>query len=65
MLAYGTPEEAKKPVWQTVVGVVEDAGYRGVETPRFDLYLPYRQAPNQVQDFMVPCQAIRLQWPRR
>jgi putative ABC transport system permease protein len=53
MLAYGAPEEGKKPGWQTVVGVVEDARYREVETPRFDLYLPYRQAPNQVQHFMV------------
>jgi putative ABC transport system permease protein len=53
MLAYGAPEEGKMPVWQTVVGVVEDARYREVETPRFDLYLPYRQAPNQVQHFMV------------
>ena len=33
--------------------MVEDARYREVETPRFDLYLPYRQAPNQVQHFMV------------
>jgi putative ABC transport system permease protein len=41
------------PGWQTVVGVVEDARYREVEAPRFDLYLPYRQAPNQVQHFMV------------
>ena len=47
------PGEGKKLVWQTVVGVVEDARYREVETPRFDLYLPYRQAPNQVQHFMV------------
>jgi len=46
-------EEGKEPPWQTVVGVVEDARYREVETPRFDLYLPYRQAPNQVQHFMV------------
>jgi putative ABC transport system permease protein len=55
MLAYGAPEpqEGKPLVWQTVVGVVEDARYREVETPRFDLYLPYRQAPNQVQHFMV------------
>jgi putative ABC transport system permease protein len=37
----------------TVVGLVEDARYREVEAPRFDLYLPYRQAPNQVQHFMV------------
>jgi putative ABC transport system permease protein len=53
MLAAGAPEEGKKPGWQTVVGVVEDARYREVETPRFDMYLPYRQAPNQVQHFMV------------
>ena len=55
LLAYGAPDpgKAKQPVWQTVVGVVEDARYREVETPRFDLYLPYRQAPNPVQHFMV------------
>ncbi len=46
-------QEGKEPPWQTVVGVVEDARYREVETPRFDLYLPYRQAPNQVPHFMV------------
>ncbi len=55
MLAYGAPEpeEGKMPVWPTVVGVVEDARYREVDTPRFDLYLPYRQAPNQVQHLIV------------
>ena len=53
VLAYGAPDDGKKPWWQTVVGVVEDARYREVETPRFDLYQPYRQAPNQVQHFMV------------
>jgi putative ABC transport system permease protein len=53
MLAYGAPEDGKQPAWQTVVGVVEDARYREVETPRFDLYLPNRQAPNQVRHFMV------------
>jgi putative ABC transport system permease protein len=53
MLAYGAVEDGKPPAWQTVVGVVEDARYREVETPRFDMYLPYRQAPNQVQHFMV------------
>jgi putative ABC transport system permease protein len=46
-------QEGKEPPWQTVVGVVEDARYREVDTPRFDLYLPYRQAPNQTQHFMV------------
>ncbi len=55
MLAYGAPdpEKGKPPVWQTVVGVVEDARYREVETPRFDLYLPYRQAPNSVRHVVV------------
>lgn len=39
------------PRFQTVVGVVEDARYRGVLRPYFDLYVPYRQSnpqPNQV-----------------
>jgi hypothetical protein len=53
MLAYGAPGDEKSPGWQTVVGVVEDARYREVETRRLDLYLPYRQAPNQVQHVMV------------
>lgn len=54
LLTYGAPGiEEKKPVWQTVVGVVESARYREVETARFDIYLPYRQAPNPVQHFMV------------
>jgi putative ABC transport system permease protein len=35
--------------WQTVVGVVEDARYRGVQNPRHDVYLAYEQAPNAVQ----------------
>jgi putative ABC transport system permease protein len=53
VLTYGAPKEGEHLAWQTVVGVVADARYREVETPRFDLYLPYRQAPNQVQHFMV------------
>ena len=55
LLAYGAPDpgRGKQPIWQTVVGVVEDARYREVDTPRFDLYLPYRQAPIPVQHFMV------------
>jgi putative ABC transport system permease protein len=53
LLADGAPGDEKKPGWQTVVGVVEDARYREIEAPRFDLYLPYRQAPNQVQHVMV------------
>jgi len=53
MLAHGAPGDEKNPGWQTVVGVVEDARYREVETARFDLYLPYRQAPNPVAHFML------------
>jgi putative ABC transport system permease protein len=29
--------------WPLVVGVVEDARYRGLSDPRFDLYVPYLQ----------------------
>jgi putative ABC transport system permease protein len=53
ILSYGAPGDEKKPGWQTVVGVVEGARYREIETPRFDLYQPYRQAPDLVQHFMV------------
>ena len=53
ILAYGAPGDDKHPGWQTVVGVVESARYREVTTPRFDVYLPYRQAPNDVQHFML------------
>jgi putative ABC transport system permease protein len=53
LLAYGAPGDEKTPGWQTVVGVVEDARYREVEAPRFDLYLPYRQAPSPVKHFML------------
>jgi predicted permease len=53
LLTYGHPGNEKDPGWQTVVGVVEDARYREIQAPRFDIYLPYRQAPNPVQHFMV------------
>jgi putative ABC transport system permease protein len=54
LLTYGAPGvEEKNPVWQTVVGVVETARYREVETARFDIYLPYRQAPDPVQHFVL------------
>jgi putative ABC transport system permease protein len=53
LLTHGAPGDEKRPGWQTVVGVVESARYREIETPRFDLYVPYRQAPNDVQHFTV------------
>jgi len=53
LLTRGAPGDEQRPGWQTVVGVVESARYREIETPRFDLYLPYRQAPNDVQHFTL------------
>ncbi len=53
LITYGAPQQANKPLWQTVVGVVEDARYREVESPRFDLYVPAGEAPDPVQHFMV------------
>ncbi len=48
-------EERKgQPVrWQTVVGVVATARYREIDNPRFDLYVPLRQAESDVQHFTV------------
>jgi putative ABC transport system permease protein len=53
LLTHGSPGDANRPGWQTVIGVVENARYREVEAPRFDVYLPYRQAPNQVQHYVI------------
>jgi hypothetical protein len=40
-------------VWQTVIGVVEDVRYRGLNDVRLDLYAPYTQSRNTVQSMMV------------
>jgi putative ABC transport system permease protein len=53
ILTYGARGNEKHPGWQTVVGVVGNARYREIEAPRFDVYLPYRQAPAPVEDFVV------------
>jgi predicted permease len=54
LLTVGDPFDPDDEVpFQTVVGVVEDARYREIETPRFDLYVPFYQAPLQVQDLVV------------
>jgi len=49
--------------WRTIVGVVGDVRYRGLQDLRFDYYLPYRQIPDRVQHLVVrtrgnPLQAI-------
>lgn len=41
------------PGWSTVVGVVATARYREIENPRLDLYVPFRQTTNDVQQFTV------------
>lgn len=55
---YGAASELKdgsfvNVEWQTVVGVVEDARYRGIQNPRPDVYLPHGQAPSSVQYLVV------------
>jgi putative ABC transport system permease protein len=52
LLTHGSPE-GPVPVWQTVVGVVADARYREIQTARYDVFLPHRQAPNNVQHYMI------------
>jgi putative ABC transport system permease protein len=39
--------------WLTVVGVVEDARYRGVQNPRLDVYLPYTQVSDALYHLVV------------
>ena len=47
-------ERKGQPIqWQTVVGIVATARYREIDNPRFDLYVPLRQAESDVQHFTV------------
>ncbi len=39
--------------WQTVIGVVADVRYRGLNDVRLDLYVPAAQTTNRVQHLMV------------
>ena len=41
----GVIEAGTRQLWASVVGVVEDARYRGLTDPRFDLYVAHEQAP--------------------
>jgi len=50
-----------QPRWATVVGVVQDARYRGINDPRYDLYLPQAQIPGmRVKHLMVRTTADAL-----
>ncbi len=39
--------------WQTVVGVVEDARYRGIQNPRHDVYVPEAQTATGAPAYFV------------
>lgn len=49
----GPDDQGRPAPWQSVVGVVATVRYREIETPRFDLYVPLRQAESDVQHFTV------------
>ena len=48
------PDERGQPRWATVVGVVQDARYRGINDLRYDIFLPQAQIPGmRVKHLMV------------
>jgi putative ABC transport system permease protein len=48
------PDAQGRPRWATVVGVAQDARYRGINDLRYDLYLPEAQIPGmRVKHLMV------------
>src|SRR5262249_26926356 len=51
-LPDGRTADGKFPL-ETVVGVVADVRYRGLDDNRFDVYLPWTQANAQVKHLMV------------
>jgi putative ABC transport system permease protein len=50
-LHWANPE-SKWP-WVTVVGVAGDARYLSLDTPRFDIYIPFQQEPHWSMDFVL------------
>jgi putative ABC transport system permease protein len=56
--AYRTDAPPGSPAgWQTVIGVVEDVRYRGLNDLRLDLYLPATQSTNRVGQLMIRSRA--------
>jgi putative ABC transport system permease protein len=51
--SYRTDGPGPATGWQTVIGVVEDVRYRGLNDVRLDLYLPATQSNNRVQQLMI------------
>ena len=52
-MSYRRPENAQGLVWQTVVGVVGDVRYRGLNDVRLDTYVPAAQSTHRVKHLMV------------
>ncbi len=50
-LKFGPPNP--ETPWLTVVGVVEDGRYRGMESISLDAYVPYRQSPWRLRSLAV------------
>jgi len=50
-IKFGGPEG--NAAWMEVVGVVGDVRYRGMATPRHDVYVPYRQSDLTLQHLVV------------
>jgi putative ABC transport system permease protein len=51
--SYRTDAAGSDLAWQTVIGIVEDIRYRGLNAVRLDLYLPATQSTNRVQQLMI------------
>ena len=52
-MSYRRPDQASTLVWQTVVGVVDDVRYRGLDDVRLDTYVPAAQSNQRVRHLMV------------
>jgi putative ABC transport system permease protein len=46
-------KDAPPGAWQTVVGVVQDVRFRGLNDPRLDLYVPVTQSRNRASYLLV------------
>ncbi|MGB2589855.1 MAG: ABC transporter permease [Candidatus Acidiferrum sp.] len=51
---FGRPSAGTPPQWLTIVGVLGDTKLYGLANPaRFEVYLPFRQAPSSDMDLLV------------
>ena len=53
LISFAPVDEAGNSLWQTVIGVVDTARYREIQTPRLDLYIPFYQVPRAVKHLIV------------